>query len=197
MLAKTSMVNYAQFDMFEKLLLKPSLFRKLSTKNCVLSNLPHSLFDHKRIKIVTDNANLQVFKSVKHQQAKLVRWCLAYAGALQCPNSTFSRHPVSAITGTLCYHSNKVNSFLVLVFSIDIHFHTPYFVSSQFSDTRHCLALACNLENNSTFDNKDCSTVLQFNAFSASNISNHSNAHSSHTKEPSKNTPQYVLSETF
>ena len=31
----------------------------------------------KRIKIVTDNANLQFLKNVKPQQAKLARWCPA------------------------------------------------------------------------------------------------------------------------
>ena len=81
---------------------------------------------------------------------------------------------------------------------MDISFHTPNFVSLQFLGTHHHLALASNLENNSTFDNKDCSPILQFKAFSALNIGNHSNAHSnisspfndhsSYTKEP-PNTP--------
>ena len=109
-----------------------------------------------------------------------------------------SRHPASSITHAHCYYSNKVNSFLALFFSMDISFHTPNFVSFQFSGTHHHLTLACNLENNSTFDNKDCSPILQFKAFSALTIGNHSNAHSnisnpsndhsSYTKEP-PNTP--------
>ena len=108
----------------------------------------------KRIKIITDNANLQFLKSVKPQQAKLARWCLAmsefdfYIEHRPCRNNPIpdylSRHPVPAIADTLCYHSNKVNSFLALAFSLDIPFHTPNFVSSQFSDTHQCLTLACN-----------------------------------------------------
>ena len=147
----------------------------------------------KRMKIVTENANLQFLKSVKPQQAKLAHWCLATSefdfyierrpGRNNPIPDYLSRHPVSAIADTLRYHSSKVNSFLALAFSLDIPFHTPNFVSLQFSDTHQCLTLACNLENNSIFYNKDCSTILQFKAFSASNISNISNAHSSCTKE--------------
>ena len=82
----------------------------------------------KRIKIVTDNANLQFLKSVKSQQAKIARWCLAMSkfdfyiehrpGRNNSIPDYLGRHPISAIADTLCYH--KVNSFLALAFSLDI-----------------------------------------------------------------------------
>ena len=160
-----------------------------------------------RIKIVTDNANLQFLKSVKLQQAKLTRWCLAMSefdfyiehrpGRNNPIPDYLSRHPISAIADTLCYHSNKVNSFLALAFSLDIPFHAPNFVSSKFSDTHQCLTLACNLENNSIFYNENCSTNLQFKAFSTSNISDISNSHSSHTKEMSKTPLNIFLVRNF
>ena len=73
----------------------------------------------KRMKIVTENANLQFLKSVKPQQAKLAHWCLATSefdfyiehrtGRNNPIPDCLSRHPVSAIADTLRYHSSKVN----------------------------------------------------------------------------------------
>ena len=62
----------------------------------------------RRIIVVTDHANLQWLKSIKSQQSKLARWCLAMAeydfyiehkpGVKHVIPDTLSRHPTDAFS---------------------------------------------------------------------------------------------------
>ena len=108
-----------------------------------------------RIKVATDHAYLQWLKSIKPQQSKLARWCLAMAeydfyiehkpGVKHVIPDTLSRYPIDAFSVDIpeCPPA-YVTSFIATAIGFDIPYHTPDSVSALFSSSLQCLYLASN-----------------------------------------------------
>ena len=109
----------------------------------------------RRIKVVTDHANLKWLKSTKPQQSKLARWCLAMAeydfyiehkpGVKHVIPDTLSRYPIDAFSVDIleCPPAD-VTSFIATAIGFDIPYHTPDSVSALLSSSLQCLCLASN-----------------------------------------------------
>ena len=113
---------------------------KWAVDNCHPYALGH------RIKVVTDHANLQWLKSIKPQQSKLARWCLAMAeydfyiehklGVKHIIPDTLSRYQIDVCSVNMpeCQPVD-VTSFIATVIGIDIPYHSPDSVSALFSSS--------------------------------------------------------------
>ena len=112
----------------------------------------------RKIKMVTDHANLKWLTSVSPKQSKLVRWCLSmaefdftiehHAGPVHVVLDTLSRVPLltpSTVGDYLIIPQVVVCSFLITALGYDIPGHTPQLISQVFDKTLHCLALSCDI----------------------------------------------------
>ena len=101
----------------------------------------------RRIKVITDHANLKWLTSLAPQQAKLARWCMSMAefdfyiehrpGITNTVPDTLSRQPIAdlPLAEEPYAPEDSVTSFILLVMSMDIPHHTPSLVSETLNGT--------------------------------------------------------------
>ena len=112
----------------------------------------------RKIKVVTDYANLKWLTSISPKQSKLACLCLSMAefdftiehraGSVHVVPDTFSRAPLpppSTVDDYLIIPPVAVCSFLITALGYDIPGHTPQLISQVFDKTLHCLALSCDI----------------------------------------------------
>ena len=112
----------------------------------------------RKIKVVTDHANLKWLTSISPKQSKLARWCISMAefdftiehrpGSSLVVPDTLSRPPLpspSTAGDCLIIPPPEVCSFLVTTLGYDIPSHTPSLISQVFYNSLQCLALACDI----------------------------------------------------
>ena len=112
----------------------------------------------RKIKVVTDHANLKWLTSISLKQSKLARWCISMAefnftiehrpGSSLVVPDTLSRAPLyspSTAGDCLIIPPPEVCSFLVTALGYDIPSHTPSLISQVFDNSLQCLALACDI----------------------------------------------------
>ena len=112
----------------------------------------------RKIKVVTDHANLKWLTSISPQQSKLARWCISMAefdftlehrpGKEHVVPDTLSRAPLpepSTIGDNLVIFPAPVAAFFVTTFGFDIPFLNPSLVCDIFNDTLQCITLSCSL----------------------------------------------------
>ena len=126
-----------------------------AVKHCLEHFRPYLL--RRKLKVITDHANLQWLTSISLQQSKLARWCLSMAefnftiehraGSANIILDVLSRAPLthSSTTGDdLFLPPQPVTCFLTSLLGFDIPYLDSSRVSKIFNDTLTCLTLACN-----------------------------------------------------
>ena len=112
----------------------------------------------RKIKVVTDHANLKWLTSISPKQSKLARWCISMAefdftiehqpsSSLVVPDTLSRAPPPSPSTAGDCLIISppEICSFLVTTLGYDIPSHTPFLISHVFDNSLQCLALACDI----------------------------------------------------
>ena len=101
----------------------------------------------RRIKVVTDHANLQWLTTIAPQQAKVARWCMSMAefdfyiehrsGATNVVPDVLSRYPVTKVPdcSLVTLPDRKIESFFLLALSVDVPTHTTQEVTETLSPT--------------------------------------------------------------
>ena len=110
----------------------------------------------RRVKVVTDHANLKWLTTMAPQQAKVARWCVSMAefdvfiehrkGERNVVPDVLSRHPVEENIpehNVVIPPENSVIKFRVIASSVDVPHHTPELVHGTFNNTMACLHNAC------------------------------------------------------
>ena len=110
----------------------------------------------RKLKVVTDDANLKFLTSISPQQLKLARWCLSMAefdsviqhrpGADHIVPDTLSHTPLlepSPEGVNLVLPLALISLFLATMLGFDIPSHFPSLVSNVFSYPLDCISLAC------------------------------------------------------
>ena len=117
----------------------------------------------RRVKVITDHANLKWLTSLAPQQAKLARWCMTMAefdfyiahrpGITNNVPNTLSRQPMSDLPSFEEPYASEdgVNSFILLAVSIGIPSRSPKRVSDTLNGTfaylrRICLVAPVNVD---------------------------------------------------
>ena len=109
----------------------------------------------RRVKVVTDHANLKWLTTIAPQQAKVARWCMSMAefdffiehrkGERNVPDVP-SRHPVQENIpedNVVIPPENSIITFSIIATSVDVPQHTPELIHGTFSNTMACLHNAC------------------------------------------------------
>ena len=107
----------------------------------------------RRVKVVTDRANLKWLTTMAPQQAKVARWCMSMAefdffiehrkGETNVVPDVLSRHPVKENipeNNVVIPPENSVITFLIIATSVDIPHHTPELVHGTFNNTTQCMS---------------------------------------------------------
>ena len=109
----------------------------------------------RRIKVVTDHANLQWLTTIAPQQAKVARWCMSMAefdfyiehrsGATNVVPDVLSRYPVTKVPdcSLVTLPDRKIESFFLLALSVDVPTHTTQEVTETLSPTVIFMSNAC------------------------------------------------------
>ena len=110
----------------------------------------------RRVKVVTDHANLKWLTTMAPQQAKVARWCMSMAefdffiehrkGERNIFPDVLSRHPTKvniADDNVVIPPENAVISYIIIATSVDVPNHTPELVHGTFNNTMACLYNAC------------------------------------------------------
>ena len=110
----------------------------------------------RRVKVVTDHANLKWLTTMAPQQAKVARWCMSMAefdffiehrkGERNVVPDVLSRHPVKENIpedNVVIPPENSVIAFMIIATSVDVPYHTPELVHGTFNNTMACLHNAC------------------------------------------------------
>ena len=108
----------------------------------------------RRIKVITDHANLKWLTSLAPQQAKLARWCMSmaefdffiehYPGLTNTDALSRQRMPdLPIVEEDSCVPEEGVTSFLVLTLSADVPRDTPSLVSDTLNGTFAYLRHVC------------------------------------------------------
>ena len=110
----------------------------------------------RRVKVVTDHANLKWLTTMAPQQAKVARWCMSMAefdffiehrkGERNIVPNVLSRHPVKENipeNNVVIPPENAVIAFIIIATSVDVPNHTPELVHGTFNNTMACLHNAC------------------------------------------------------
>ena len=113
----------------------------------------------RKLKVITDHANLKWLTSISPQQSKLARWCLSMAvfdfviehraGTANIVPDVLCCAPLTHASTTgdnLCHPPQPVVCFLVGLLGFDTPYLEPSRVSEIFSDTLRCISLAYNPE---------------------------------------------------
>ena len=111
----------------------------------------------RKIKVVTDHANLRWLTSISPKQSKLARWCISMAefdstikhraGKEHVPD-TLSRASLpnpSVVGDSLVISSPEVSAFFITALGYDVPGHTPTLVSQVFDPALQCIALSCDV----------------------------------------------------
>ena len=112
----------------------------------------------RKIKVVTDHANLRWLTSISPKQSKLARWCISTAefdftiehraGKEHVVPDTLSRAPLpnpSVVGDSLVIAPPEVSAFLITALGYDVPGHTTTFVSQVFDPALQCIALSCDV----------------------------------------------------
>lgn len=109
----------------------------------------------RRIKVVTDHANLKWLTTIAPQQAKVARWCMSMAefdfyiqhrpGVQNVVPDVLSRYPVAASPDChlITLPDSRIETFLLTALSADVPTHTSQLVCDTFSETVMYLSSAC------------------------------------------------------
>lgn len=110
----------------------------------------------RRIKVMTDHANLQWLTTIAPQQAKVARWCMSMAefdfyiehrsGATDVVPDVLSRY--QAVTkvpdcSLVTLPDHKIESFFLLALSVDVPTHTTQEVTDTLSPAVIYMSIAC------------------------------------------------------
>ena len=122
----------------------------------------------RRIKIITDHANLKWLTSTSPEQSKLVRWCISMAeldfeiehrsGKDHVVPDTSSRAPIpepSTVGDNLVIPPAPVASFLIMALRLDIPFIDSSSVSDVFNDALQCITLSYSPTNSNRFSTRN------------------------------------------
>ena len=139
-----------------------------------LSAVKWSLDQHRpyvlgrRIKIITDHANLKWLTSISPKQSKLARWCISMtefdfeiehrSGKDHVIPDTLSRAPIpepSTVGDNLIIPPAPVDSFLIMALGLDIPFIDPSSVNEVFNDVLQCITLSCSPTNPNRFSSRN------------------------------------------
>ena len=112
----------------------------------------------RKIKVVTDHANLRWLTSISPKQSKLARWCISMAefdftiehraGKEHVVPDTLSRAPLPnqlVVGDSLVIPPPEVSPFLITALGYDVPGHTPTLVSQVFDPALQCIALSCDV----------------------------------------------------
>ena len=110
----------------------------------------------RRVKVVTDHANLKWITTIAPHQAKVARWCMSMAefdffiehrkGERNVVPDVLSRHPVNENIpedDVVIPPENSVITFMIIATSVDVPQHTPELIHETFNNTMACLYNAC------------------------------------------------------
>lgn len=110
----------------------------------------------RRVKVVTDHANLKWLTTIAPYQAKVARWCMSMAefdffiehrkGERNVVPDVLSRHPVNENIpedNVVIPPENSVITFMIIATSVDVPQHTPELIHETFNNTMACLYNAC------------------------------------------------------
>ena len=119
----------------------------------------------RRVKVVTDHANLKWLTTMAPQQAKVARWCMSMAefdffiehrkGERNIVPDVLSRHPTKENIpddNVVIPPENAVIAFIIIATSVDVPNHTPELVHGTFNNTMACLYNACLMPETNGFD---------------------------------------------
>ena len=119
----------------------------------------------RRVKVVTDHANLKWLTTMAPQQAKVARWCMSMAefdffiehrkGERNIVPDVLSRHPTKENIpddNVVIPPENAVISFIIIATSVDVPNHTPELIHGTFHNTIACLYNACLMPETNGFD---------------------------------------------
>ena len=110
----------------------------------------------RRVKVVTDHANLKWLTTIAPHQVKVARWCMSMAefdffikhrkGERNVVPDVLSRHPVNENIpedNVVIPPENSVITFMIIATSVDVPHHTPELIHETFNNTMACLYNAC------------------------------------------------------
>ena len=110
----------------------------------------------RRVKVVTDHANLKWLTTIAPHQAKVARWCMSMAefdffiehrkGERNVVPDVLSRHPVNENIpedNVVIPPEKSVITFMIIATSVDVPHHTPELIHETFNNTMACLYNAC------------------------------------------------------
>ena len=119
----------------------------------------------RRVKVVTDHANLKWLTTMAPQQAKVARWYMSMAefdffiehrkGERNIVPDVLSRHPTTETIpddNVVIPPENGVTTFIIIATSVDVPNHTPELVHGTFDNTMACLYTACLMPETNGFD---------------------------------------------
>ena len=125
----------------------------------------HSYILGRRVKVVTDHANLKWLTTMAPQQAKVARWCMSMAkfdffiehrkGERNIVPDVLSHHPTTETIpddNVVIPPENAVITFIIIATSVDVPNHTPELVHGTFNNTMACLYNACLMPEINGFD---------------------------------------------
>ena len=112
----------------------------------------------RRVKVVTDHANLKWLTTMAPQQAKVARWCMSMAefdifiehrkGERNIVPDVLSRHPARENIpddNVVIPPENAVIAFIVIATSVNVPNHTPELVHEQhYRLSAQCMSYASN-----------------------------------------------------
>ena len=110
----------------------------------------------RRVKVVTDHANLKWLTTIAPHLAKVARWCMSMAeldffiehkkGERNVVKDVLSRHPVNENIpedNVVIPPENSVITFMIIATSVDVPQHTPERIHETFNKTMAYLYNAC------------------------------------------------------